>query len=176
MFVDFSRAFDLLNRNILFYKLIKQGFHGRMLDTVRNMYTKTRCKVRTGNNLSPVISNHKGVNQGGVLSPFLFRKYLCDLKDYLDKAIGIQIDSKIISYLLWADDLVLFSNSPNGLQKQLNNLFHFTCKNQLVVNATKTKIMKFGNNTEIDVTFTINGNKVDIVQEYKYLRIIFSAT
>ena len=33
-FVDFSRAFDLLNRNILFYKLIKQGFHGRMLETM----------------------------------------------------------------------------------------------------------------------------------------------
>ena len=115
------------------------------------------------------------MNQGGVLSPLLFRKYLCDLKDHLDKEIGVQIDKKIIAYLLWADDLVLFSNSPNGLQKQLDNLFKFTCKNQLVVNATKTKVMKFGNDTEIDVTFTFNGNKVDRVQEYKYLGIIFSA-
>ena len=89
VFVDFSRFFDSLNRNTLFYKLIIQGFHGRMLDTVRNMYMKTRCKVRTGNTFSPVIPNHKRVNQGGVLSPFLFRKYLCDLKDHLDKAIGI---------------------------------------------------------------------------------------
>ena len=129
----------------------------------------------TGNTLSPVRSNHKGVNQGGVLSLFLFRKYLCDLKDHLDKEIGVQIDTKIIAYLLWADDLVLFSNSPNGLQKQLDNLFNFTCKNQLVVNTTKTKVMKFGNDTEIDVTFTFNGKKVDIVQEYKYLGIIFSS-
>ena len=72
-----------------------------MLDTVRNMYTKTRCKVHTGNTLSPVISNHKG----GVLSPFLFWKYLCDPKNYLDEAIGIQIDTKIIAYLIWADNL-----------------------------------------------------------------------
>ena len=81
-----------------------------MLDTVRNMYMKAQCKVRTGNTLSPVISNHKGVNQGGVLSHFLFQKYLCDLKDHLDtcKAIGFQIDTKIIAYLLWVDDFGTF--------------------------------------------------------------------
>ena len=37
-FVDFSKAFDLINRYILFYKLIKMGYGGRLIDTVRNVF------------------------------------------------------------------------------------------------------------------------------------------
>ena len=36
--VDFSKAFDLVNRNILFFKLIKSGFHGKVIDTLRSLY------------------------------------------------------------------------------------------------------------------------------------------
>ena len=78
-FFDFSHAFDLINRGILFYKLIEGGFKGRVIDTMRNLYTKTKAKIKVGSMLSPLIENNMGVNQGGVLSPFLFRKYLQDL-------------------------------------------------------------------------------------------------
>ena len=40
-FVDFSKAFDLVNRNIMFYKIMKMGWHGRVIDTLRNLYSKT---------------------------------------------------------------------------------------------------------------------------------------
>ena len=35
--VDFSKAFDLVNRNILFFKLIKAGFHGKVIDTLHSL-------------------------------------------------------------------------------------------------------------------------------------------
>ena len=34
-FVDFAKAFYLVNRNILFYKIIKSGLHGRVIDTFK---------------------------------------------------------------------------------------------------------------------------------------------
>ena len=40
-FVDFSSAFDKINRYILFQKLIKQGWSGRIIDTLRDLYKKT---------------------------------------------------------------------------------------------------------------------------------------
>ena len=43
-FVDFSKAFDLVNRNILFYKLMRSGWSGRVVDTLRSLYSKTKVQ------------------------------------------------------------------------------------------------------------------------------------
>ena len=37
-FIDFTIAFDFVNRDILWYKLIKIGVRGKMLDIIRSMY------------------------------------------------------------------------------------------------------------------------------------------
>ena len=145
-FVDFSKAFDFINRNILFYKLLKSGLSGRVIETIRNMYSKTKCKIKTADGLSPEINNLFGVNQGGTLSPNLFRKYLADMSDYLHKVEGVAIDTNtIIAHILWADDLILFADTADGLQKQMNGLHMFCCKNKMVVNEMKTKDMVVGN-------------------------------
>ena len=78
-FVDFSMAFDLVNRHISFYKLLRQGWSGRVIDTMKNFYTKTYFRVKINGRVSPSIPNHIGVNQGGNVSGLLFRKYMADL-------------------------------------------------------------------------------------------------
>ena len=172
-FVDFSKAFDLINRYILFYKLIKMGYGGRLLDTVRNLYSKTFFHVKMNGLLSPPILDVFGVNQGGNASPTLFRKYLCDLGDYLESRYGIVIGDTILAHLLWADDLVLMSDTREGLQKQLDGLYKFCADNHMIVNELKTKVMVFGGNTKPDIVF--NGKLIKIVDKYKYLGIIISS-
>ena len=61
-FVDFSKAFDLVNRYILFYKLLKSGWSGRVIDTVRNFYSKIYFRVKHKGLVSPPIPNYIGVN------------------------------------------------------------------------------------------------------------------
>ena len=85
IFVDFSKAFDLVNRSLLFFKLIKAGWGGRLLDTARSLYRKTRFRVRTEGKLSDSIDSLLGVNQGGSASGILFRKFLADLSKYIDR-------------------------------------------------------------------------------------------
>lgn len=68
--VDFSQAFDLVNRNILFYKLNKCGFKGRVIDTLLDLYRKTSYKINVKGKLSDSIDETIGVNQVGVTSPF----------------------------------------------------------------------------------------------------------
>ena len=51
---------------------------------------------------------------------------MADLESYLTTAHGICINDEIIVHLLWADDLILFSDTFYGLQTQLNGLKHFS--------------------------------------------------
>ena len=77
-----------------------------------------------------------GVNQGGTLSPLLFRKYLADMSKYLHELFGIIVDDNcIIAHILWADDLILFSDTAEGLHKQMDGLFQF-CSNYMIVKRT----------------------------------------
>ena len=167
-YVDFSMAFDLVNRHILFYKLITQGWSGRVIDTMRNFYSKTYFRIKLNGRISPPIANHVGVNQGGNVSGLLFRKYMADLSKYLHTEVGICLGDSIVAHLLWADDLILLSDSVSGLQKQLNGLFRFCSDNMMIVNEMKTKVMVYGPANR-NVVFKFNGKTLDIVDQYKYL-------
>ena len=56
-----------------------------------------------------------GKIEGGVLSPQLFTEFLSDLGDYLGPECGVKLDRKLLLYLLFADDLILFSHSVRSL-------------------------------------------------------------
>ena len=110
----FFQALDLINRNILFYKLMHGNWRGKVIDTLRDLYNKTSFRVKRNGKMSPSICNNIGVNQGGVASGFLFRKYMADLGRYLDKEVCVCASAKILVHLLWTHDLIYFSVSPSG--------------------------------------------------------------
>ena len=93
-------------------------------------------------------------NQG-----ILFRKYMADLSHYLHL--------EIIAHMLWADDLVLFSDTPKGLQRQLDGLKAFCANNQMLVNGMKTKFMCFGKKSDCKLSFDIQ--EITRVDHYKYV-------
>ncbi|MCU7801522.1 MAG: hypothetical protein KZQ70_15665, partial [gamma proteobacterium symbiont of Lucinoma myriamae] len=80
-----------------------------------------------------------------------------------------------ISCLMYADDIVLLSNSDTGLQILLDKLQRFCQKWNLKVNIAKTKIIIFNKAGKIlkRCKFSYDGTDVEIVNEYKYLGIIF---
>ena len=64
-----------------------------------------------------------GFKQSSVLSPTLFSIYVNDLANEInDMQCGIDIDGLNIAIMLYADDIVLLSNSEAGLQSMLNKL------------------------------------------------------
>ena len=82
-----------------------------------------------------------GVIQGGVLSPQLFNEFLSDLGDYLDPECGVKLDRKLLLYLLFADDLILFSHSAmviyNSAYAVRNCVFKYGDKVIEIVNTYK---------------------------------------
>ena len=51
-FVDFTKAFDYKNREVIWYKLIKIGVKGKILNVVKSMYQNVKSKVKLNNSLS----------------------------------------------------------------------------------------------------------------------------
>ena len=69
---------------------------------------------------------------------------MSDLSDYLRNEFAICIND-IHAHMLWADDLILVSDSSYGLQKQLDGLQRFWSRNMMIENdLKKTKVMVFG--------------------------------
>ena len=62
-FVDLSKAFDYINRNILWHKLIKLGVRGKKLNVIKSMYETVKSKVKYQNQLSEEFDCYLGVRQ-----------------------------------------------------------------------------------------------------------------
>ena len=152
---------------------MKGGWSGRVIDTLFDLYKKTHSRVKVDGHLSGFIFDTVGVNQGGNASGLLFRKYMSDLSDYLHFEFGVVAGDLILAHLLWADDLVLLSDSISGIKKQLSGLQKFCSDNYMIINELKTKVMCFGCDEKIDIEF--NGNKIEQVNKYKYVGCIIQS-
>ena len=72
----------------------------------------------------------------------MFKGFLDDIGDYLNKKCGIVISNELLLlHLLWADDLILMSSTPEGLQTQLDQLLQYCADWQMIVNILKTKVI-----------------------------------
>jgi hypothetical protein len=178
-FIDFKKAFDFIVRDILWYKLIKYGVRGKILNVILSMYSKLKSKIKYNNSVSESYSCTLGVAQGECISPFLFSMYLNDLEEtlVLKGYEGLDMDMLKLYLLMYADDICLFSKSADGLQQGLNFLQDYCDKWKLTVNTVKTKIMVFkkGGRTRRGLRFTYNNVEIEIVSEFSYLGIIFSS-
>jgi exonuclease III len=174
-FIDFKSAFDSVNRTLLFYKLIKSGYHGKIINILKDMYSKTKSKVKIKNHLSDFLNESHGVNQGGISSPFLFKAFLADFRQYLNAKCGVNMSNgEILTHILWADDLILLAESKGELQILLDNIFNYCKRWQLLVNLSKSKIMIINGKKNDNPIFLYNNIPLEIVHKYKYLGVIFS--
>ena len=178
-FVDFRKAFDSINHVKLLYKLRQTNIGSLAYNILKDMYLnkKNNLQVKVGNLLSQKFSSNIGIKQGDPISPILFNFYIDELKNYLktDKDTPI-MGSKLIHYLLWADDLVLMSTSKEGLQNLLNGLQDF-CKDwDMEVNTSKTQILIFRKTLKpIQEKFLFNKSHLKSVTTYKYLGTILQS-
>ena len=138
------------------------------------MYRNATCIVKWKGELGEEIGSDFGVLQGGMSSPFLFTEFLTDLKDFLHSKYGTLLGDKLLTYLLFADDMIICADSAQALQSLLDGLFEFCKKWHLIVSLTKTKIIVF-NKKIVDDKFYYNNQEVEIVKQYKYLGAIFSS-
>ena len=100
--LDASKAFDRINHNCLFIKLIENGLLMYLLKMMINRYLRLNARVRWENKLSDIIHIKRGIRQGAVTSPKMFNLYFRDLVYKLrDKVCAIYaINLLVVFYLL----------------------------------------------------------------------------
>ena len=176
-YIDFKSAFDKVIRTALMFKLLTRGVSGKYFKKIKSMFENSKSRVKYNSSLSDTFENLRGVLQGGVISPTLFEFFLDDLGEYLDTTKGIKVGNIRISHLLFADDLILVSETSSGLQKLIAGLQEFSKQWHMEVNLSKTRISTFNAKYEIGNhvhKFYYFNNEISEANDYDFLDIMFS--
>ena len=153
-FLDYCKAFDLINRSSLWLMLMKHGITGRIIEVIKYMYERAKSRVKLNNQISKHFHCSQGVRQGENLSPILFAVYLNDFQNTLSQKFSgltklndvlieeFEVFVKLYT-LLYADDSVILAESAEEMQRALCALHDYCIKWDLKINVGKTKIVIF---------------------------------
>ena len=122
-FIDFKKAFDCINRELLLYKLLMYNIDGKMFRAINGLYKESRACIKINNIHTEFFNVESGVKQGDPLSPMLFNLFINDLASNINNEhCGVKAGIDNVSILLYADNIVLLSESSAKLQQLLNCL------------------------------------------------------
>ncbi len=176
-FIDFFKCFDVINRDLLFFKLTEYGVDGKMYNTLKMMYTNTYSCVNINNKHTDWFKTENGCRQGDVLSPTAFSIIINDLLKELNTSnLGVKLDANLVlSVLAFADDIVLIAESAENLQKLIDIVHRWSAKWRFIVNPEKSQIVHFRNapKAQTDFVFKLytDGPILEKVNSYKYLGV-----
>ena len=174
-FIDFQKAFDRVDRNLLFYKLHEHvGLYGRFYRAITSIYAFSSACVKLNTIYTDSFEIRSGVKQGDNLSPTLFSLFINDLAagiKNLNK--GVDIGDTNLSILLYADDIVLLAPDERKLQDQLDFIHRWCQKWRMSVNESKTQVIHFRppRTPRSDFKWSFGDTQLDTVSIYKYLGV-----
>ena len=174
-FIDFQKAFDFVDRDLLFYRLLLDNVNGKMYKAIRCIYNHTISAIRINGKLTKWFNIDYGVRQGDGLSTTLFSAFINSLALEINSLnCGINLDEFQISTLFYADDIVLLAGNERDLQVMIDCVDTWCKKWRMTVNVDKTNVVHFRHrNTNLTTSdFKIGNRQLKKVKEYKYLGII----
>ncbi|MCO5601415.1 hypothetical protein L7F22_055536 [Adiantum nelumboides] len=144
-----------------------------MMWAIYALYERVTGRVRCPGGLSDSLVSTIGVKQGCPLSPTLFGLYIDEIVDFIQRSGG-----DAVHILLYEDDIVLISESAEGLQQHLRGLDDFCSQRGMTVNLGKTKVLIFHTSARVrrQSSFTAAGGDIEITSSYVYLGVTFTAT
>ncbi|XP_052256259.1 uncharacterized protein LOC127861632 isoform X1 [Dreissena polymorpha] len=176
-FIDFRRAYDGIERNLLWQRLNSIGVPTKMLDAIKALYASVSSCVRINSHYTDWFAVTTGLRQGCSLSPLLFNLFLNDLSVQI-KAVGkgVLIEDELVCILCYADDLVLIAENEQDLQCMLDVLSQWCTSNSMVVNANKSNIVHFRPNSvpRSEFNFKCGVHGLTYVDKYSYLGLLLS--
>ena len=167
IFVDFKKAFDVTDYNLLLRKLALYGMSDCVMDLISSYLSNRQQCVSVGALTSSLSTLMYGILQGSVLGPILFSLDINDLKLCI-KALCE----------LFADDTSLHDHHTDlntlhaSLQNRLDNLSDWTEMTHMALHSDKTKFMlittrqKRQNIVSYFHPLTVQGITIEEAQKY----------
>ena len=196
-FIDFKKAFDSIDRDMMFAILLHYGIPPIIVKAIRVLYDNSSSRVFINGQVSEPFDITTGVLQGDVLAPFLFIIVI----DYVSKLSaggygyvthkGSSNDSsgrnmrrttrnisRLVNDLAFADDIALLENSNLQAQCQLDSLRQNASTVGLEINIKKTEQMRLNQpaTSPPPPPLLIDGQPIEIVDEFKYLGSFMGST
>ena len=148
--IDFEKAFDRVDRKLLWERLKERGVSGEMLDALRRCYDKVELRVKVNGKRGTPVESVQGVKQGCPLSPALFGLFIETFADYVDahdRRAGCVhnpvLGSRGVPELLYADDMTLLATNRARMQFLLDRLAEYCEAFGMSLNVSKCEVMVF---------------------------------
>ena len=170
IFLDFQKAFDTVDHNILLDKLYVYGIRGIAHEWFINYLSNRTQSVNYHECVSDSKTLKCGVPQGSILGPLLFLIYINDLPSV----------STLFMPILFADDTSLFctGQNPDDLVQKINiemeKIYSWVKANKVSLNVDKTNFMLFTPKhfSRSMGNIYINGTCIMEVTETKFLGVV----
>ena len=164
-YLDFQKAFDSVNHELLIWKLRDLNIDSTLCDWIEEFLRNRTFQVKVRNVLSKTASPTSGVPQGSILGPLLFLIYIND--------ITVGLDSPCF---LYADDIKLVGDSSTPvLQADLMKLVDWTQRWDLPLNALKCHLLTSALERNISLPLSSGSHQLNCVDSAKDLGIVVSS-
>jgi len=165
IYLDFSKAFDVVDHHILLRKLKRLGITGKVGKWIyqflsdRTQYVSVNGKA---SKTAPVIS---GVPQGSVLGPVLFLIMISDIdKDNIESIVRtFADDTKVIQQISSLEDCKV-------LQQSLNKIYQWANRNNMKFNVTKFNLLRYGPNEDLKINTSYKNSEGENIEEEKSVK------
>ena len=191
-FFDFMKAFDSIDREMMFSILRHYGIPKKIVGAIRVLYANSTSRVFVEGEVSEPFNITTGVLQGDVLAPFLFIiviDYISNLSagnyGYLthksverknpraarsNSASLATTPERRLNDLAFADDVALLENNISRAQDQLDAFKNSAATVGLRLNTKKTEQMQLNQQQSATTTKLVSDNQeIAVFDDFKYL-------
>lgn len=177
--LDYSKAFDLINHDLLLAKLHYYKISSQFLNWFKCYLSNRSQVVKLDNVFSSELLVPCGVPQGSILGPLMFTIFTADLPTILPASCRIH---------LYADDTQIYiscdpsysTETVSELNVALTSIAVWSSDNGLIINPLKSTAMCVGTSAKCNIALhtlnsdiVLNQNVIDIKHSAKNLGVIF---
>lgn len=178
MFIDFKKAYDMVDHDALMYKLKCSGVTGKAWDFLRATYASSAVQVRVGDTRSRVIKLRRGCRQGCPGSPPFFDVFINDLAlELRETGVGVPGVDHDMGSLLFADDLAVLCETAEAVKRACVIMTAWSRKWGMDIGIDKCGLMVVnseilkGEIESVHQECTLMGSRIPWVDKYEYLGI-----